>query len=235
MTINKPTLFEHITTKTLLKQQVNEHAFNAFKLLREAAKTLSQEYKSYSDKSGADKKVAFNYKDRGTFEFEIQFGGDTLLFLLHSNVFEIPRAHPLMYKPYVDEDKERRFCGMISIYNFLTDSFTYQRNNDGGYMIGRMLVNKDNHFFIEGKREIAMIYHQFEKAVMQAEAAQNILTAAIEYTINFDVLIPPYDQVAYVAVGDITEDMHRGLATNKRMGFKFGEDKMAKQENESPK
>ncbi len=235
MTIDQPTLFEHITEKTLLKQQVNKHTFGAFKLLREAAKTLSQEYKSYSEKSNTDKKIAFTYKDKGHFEFEIQFGGDTLLFLLHSNVFEIPRAHPLMYKPYIEEERERRFCGMISIYNFLTDSFTYQRNNDGGYMIGRMLVNKDNHFFIEGKREIAMIYHQFEKAVMNTEAAQNILAAAIEYTINFDVLIPPYDQVAYVAVGDITENMQRSLATNKRMGFKFGEDKMAKQDNESPK
>ncbi len=235
MTINQPTLFEHITAKTLLKQQVTEHTFGAFELLRNAAKTLSEAYKAYAQKKNTDKKVAFTYKDKGSFEFEIQFGGDTLLFLLHSNVFEIPRAHPLMYKPYVDEDKERRFCGMISIYNFLTDSFTYQRNNDGGYMIGRMLVNKDNHFFIEGKREIAMIYHQFENAVMNAEAAQNILTAAIEYTINFDVLIPPYDRVAYVAVGDITENMQRSLATNKRMGFKFGEDKIAKQDNESPK
>ncbi len=215
MTINQPTLFEHITAKTLLKQQVTEHTFGAFELLRNAAKTLSEAYKAYAQKKNTDKKVAFTYKDKGSFEFEIQFGGDTLLFLLHSNVFEIPRAHPLMYN--------------------LTDSFTYQRNNDGGYMIGRMLVNKDNHFFIEGKREIAMIYHQFENAVMNAEAAQNILTAAIEYTINFDVLIPPYDRVAYVAVGDITENMQRSLATNKRMGFKFGEDKIAKQDNESPK
>lgn len=224
MTQDKNSLFEHITQKSLLKLQVNEHTRSTFEALKAAAQNLSHDYQTQS----AAQKVTFRFKDRSPFEFEIQFGGDTLVFLLHSNTYEIPRNHSMMRKPYIDEDKDRRFCGMISIYNFLTDSFTYHRENDGGFMIGRLLINKDKHFFIEGKKELAMVYHQFENAVIDETTVSNILQASIAFTLNFDLLIPPYDQVAYVAVADIKENMQKGIATNKRMGFKFGEDKIAK-------
>lgn len=228
MDTKQQTLFKNITTKALLKQQVGHCTRDAFISLKNRAKSLADTYVQAAEK--AEDKVPFVYKDRGGFEFEIQFGGDTLVFLLHSNVYEIPRDHSIMRKSYVKDDKDRRFCGMISIYNFLSDSFTYQRHNDGGFMIGRLMINKDSHYFIEGKKEIAMIHHQFETAIMNVEAMDNILCSAIEYTLNFDVLIPPYDKVAFVAVGDIQENMQKGIATNKRMGFKFGEDKLARDE-----
>ena len=44
----------------------------------------------------------------------------------------------------------RTYCGVINMYNFLSDSFKYNRENDLGYLIGRMFINKEN-TFVEGK------------------------------------------------------------------------------------
>ena len=34
------------------------------------------------------------------------------------------------------------FCGIINIYNFLSDSFKYNRESDLGYLVGRIFINK---------------------------------------------------------------------------------------------
>ena len=52
---------------------------------------------------------------------------------------------------YVKEDKMRSFCGVIHVYNFLNDSFKYNRLNDVGNLVARIFVNKDKHFFVEGE------------------------------------------------------------------------------------
>lgn len=189
------------------------------------AKLIVKEYEEFS-KLKKGRKIPFTYKDKGDFEFELTFGGDVLLFLMHSNVFEIPRGHEVMNTPYISNDKERSYCGLIQIYNFLADSFKYGRENDAGYMIGRLLINKDTHYLIEGKKEIGTIYHHFENSVLDTIAIERILLTAIEYTMNFDLLIPPYDKVSYISVMDVLRaSSWRKLGTEKRLGFKFSADK----------
>ncbi len=100
-----------------------------------------------------------------------------------------------MRTAYVKEDDSRSYCGIINIYNFLSDSFKYNRFNDIGYLIGRIFINKDNHYFIEGKRELGFLYNNFGKHEMNRETAQQIIETAITYTINFDLLTPPYETV----------------------------------------
>ena len=45
-----------------------------------------------------------------------------------------------MNTSYVKEDKNRSYCGVIHLYNFLADSFKYNRLNDVGYLIGRVFI-----------------------------------------------------------------------------------------------
>ena len=65
-------------------------------------------------------------------------------------------------------------------------------------MIGRVFINKDQHYFIEGKRELGFLYNNFEQAVINRESASEIIKSAILYTINFDLLVPPFDEVKIV-------------------------------------
>lgn len=175
--------------------------------------------------NGNEPPIPFEFRDRSEFELELKFGGDVLIFTMHTNVFEFSRMHEVMKTTYIREDKERSFCGVINIYNFLADSFKYNRINDIGYMIGRVFINKDLHYFIEGKREIGMLYNNFSTSAMNRDAARSIIDSSIRYTINFDLLTPPYDDVKQVSVYEMqTSIENQKIPTGKRLGFKFQAD-----------
>jgi len=219
-------LFNLIQHKGSLKQNIYNTTQAAFQEFKSQAEGLAKEYGKYELENPKTNRVELSYSDKGDFEFEIKFGGDVLLFMMHSNVFEIPRNHEMMKTGYIKKDKERSYGGLIYIYNFLSDSFKYGRENDAGYLIGRLMVNKENHYFIEGKKEIGMIYHNFESSVLDKTAISKIISSSMEYTVNFDLLIPPYEKVTYISVMDIIKRAQSsGMSTGKRLGFKFQADR----------
>ena len=219
-------LFANLIKKAELKQKVYSNTFESFRLIKKTIDKLTTEYEEYYQAHPTKKHVPFEARMRGDYEIEVKFGGDILLFLMHTNVFEFSRNHAVMRTEYIKEDVDRSYCGIINIYNFLSDSFKYNRINDVGYMIGRVFINKDKHYFIEGKRELGFIYNNFENHMMDAASAESIIEAAIAYTINFDLLTPPYEQMQEVTVSEMKNTLDAiSLKTGKRLGFQFQADK----------
>ncbi len=219
----KESLKELVFNKSELKQNVFHSTKEAFELFRTTTRDIIHQFQDACAQEG--KRVAFEFTDRGDFEFEVKFAGDILLFMMHTNVFEFSREHQVMKSPYIREDTRRSYCGVIHIYNFLADSFAYQRDNDLGYMIGRVFVNNESHYFIEGKRELGMLYTNFNTSIISPETVQGIVESAIEYTTNFDLLTPPYDEVKLVSVGEMRSNFDKkSLVTGKRLGFRFQAD-----------
>jgi hypothetical protein len=145
--------------------------------------------------------------------------------MMHTNIFEFSRDHEVMKTPYIREDKLRSYCGVIHIFNFLADSFKYNRLNDIGYLIGRLFINKELHYFIEGKREVGLLYPNFATSVVDEQSIRKIVESAIEYTLNFDLLTPAFDSIKEVSVDEIqTTSDNIKLKTGKRLGFKFQAD-----------
>ena len=219
----KESLKDLVFSKSELKHNVYDATKETFEIFRSTTRDLIALFREQCTKEG--KNVAFEFTDRGDFEFEVKFAGDILLFMMHTNVFEFSRDHQVMKSPYIREDTTRSYCGVIHIYNFLADSFAYQRDNDLGYMIGRVFVNKEKHYFIEGKRELGMLYTNFNTSVVNQDTVQGIVESAIEYTTNFDLLTPPYDEVKLVSVVAVTfKKNKKSLVTGKRLGFRFQAD-----------
>ncbi len=217
-------LFNNLIQKASLKQDVYKNTVKTFNLFKEGIKSTIDGFRVKAQKSKYE--IPFEFRKRGDFEIEMKFAGDVLIFMMHTNVFEIPRDHFVMRSSYVKEDKDRAYCGIINIYNFLSDSFKYHRVNDSGYLIGRIFVNKDMHYFIEGKREIGMIFNNFVTSEMTENAACTIVESAIRYTINFDLLTPPYEAVKEANVYSFLNEVDSmSLKTGKRLGFQFQADK----------
>lgn len=217
-------LFDLLINKSSLKQSVYENTCKAFGMFNMAVQELVEDFKTYNDGSATN--IPFEFTRKGDFELDLKFAGDILLFLMHSNVFEFSRNHEVMRTSYVREDPERSYCGVIHIYNFLSDSFKYNRINDLGYMIGRIFINKDMHYFVEGKREIGQLYNNFSTNIMNSETAAEIIRSSVKYTVNFDLLSPPYENVKEVSVYDMISTLDNiTLKTGKRMGFKFQADR----------
>lgn len=217
--MNTEELGKQIHNKTLLLNGIIDNTKNAFALMRSISKDIIT-------KLSNDFPKEFVFSDRNEREFEIRFGSDILVFMMHTNVFEFSRYHEVMRLPYVQQDKDRSFCGVIQIYNFLTDSFDYNRDYDIGYLIGRVFVNKENHYFIEGKREVGMLYSNFNTSVINEESIESIVKSSMEYANNFDLLTPPFDEVKEITVGEVKNHAaSRNHITAKRLGFVFQQDK----------
>ena len=209
-----------LTQKSALKQQIFDNTNNIFQELKDLLQELSAEINDAIDE--CDKRIKVEYVDRGKFEAQIQVAGDVLIFSMHTNIFEFNREHIIWQNSYVQKDKNNSYCGIINIYNFLADSFKYKRSSDEGYLIGRIFINRENQYFVEGKRQISMKHNSFGSKTIDRESLMNIIETAISYALEFDLLVPPYDLVKIVSVDQMNTKIENSkLQTGKRLGYKF--------------
>ncbi len=219
----KKQIIDEINIKAKVKQEVYDSTFECFNLLKSILEEISEEYND--EISSEDERVKLNYQNNGAFESELKVAGDLLIFTLHSNVFEFNREHDFWKLDYVKNDILNSFTGIIHIYNFLADSFKYNRLEDLGYLIGRIFVNKDGYFFVEGKRQLGFPIKDFGTKQFDKESLKHIINTAIKYALDFDLLVPPYDKIMIASVGQMTQNItHSKIKTGKRLGFKFQSD-----------
>lgn len=210
--------------KTNLKQEVYRKSVSSFALLKEVLKELADDYREKL-RNKVDDNVLPVYQEKGPFEAEFRLGGDMLIFSMHSNVFVFNREHPIWKLDYIKANPMNSYCGVFNIYNFLADSFKYNRMEDLGYLIARIFVNRESHFFVEGKRQSGELVKDFGSDEMTKEYMKEILETAIQYAIDFDLLVPPYDQVKIVTVEQMHAEINNSkIQTGKRLGFKFNSD-----------
>lgn len=211
-------LIQTILSKASLKQYVYRNLVNNFELMKNELKTMVENIaKTIKEK---DKSVIVSYKDEHVFEAQIQFGGDVLVFTMHTNVFNFDSKHVIHKSNYVKDNPQNSYCGMIEIYNFLADSLKYQRINDTGYLIGRIFINKENHFFCEGKGQMGFLYNDFSGQVLNEETRKQIIQTTILYCIEFELWAPPINEVEEISVLEkIQQAGTIAHKTSKRMGF----------------
>ena len=220
----RESLLEALVIKSNVKQRVYENTLQTFLILKKVLKQLEENYSS-KIKDEVPSVVLPVYKERGPFEAEFKIAGDLLIFSMHSNVFEFDDKHPVWNTAYIKDDPLRSYCGTINIYNFLADSFKYNRTNDLGYLVARIFVNKENHFFVEGKRQADEVVKDYAMDTISPGVIRQIVETAIQYCIEFDLLVPPYDQVKMATVDQMNQKMSNSkMITGKRLGFSFNSD-----------
>lgn len=215
---------EGLIVKTNLKQEVYRKALGSFELLKDVLKEMADDYcKILKDK--VDTNILPSFQEKGTFEAEFKIGSDILIFSMHSNVFLFNREHPIWQLDYVKNNPQNSYCGVFNIYNFLADSFKYNRMEDLGYLIARIFVNREGHFFVEGKRQSKEVVKDFGSDELTKEYLKEIIETAVQYAVDFDLLVPPYDQIKIVSVEQMHAEInHSRIQTGKRLGFKFNSD-----------
>lgn len=172
-----------------------------------------------------DERIRISYTERGDYVCEATIAGDLLVFVMHTNVSQFDGDHGVWNTSYMKEDENRGYCGTIHIYNFLADSFRHNRTSDIGYLIGRLFVNKDLHFFVQGKRPMSLLFNDFVNDVLTVERIQDVIEASILYTLDFDLYSPPYQEVQQVTVQEMKLiNQSTFFKTGKRVGYKFQSD-----------
>ncbi|OFY84412.1 MAG: hypothetical protein A3F72_01195 [Bacteroidetes bacterium RIFCSPLOWO2_12_FULL_35_15] len=216
-------ILKSLKEKSSMKQDVYVNTFKAFSLMKSMAFEIVCEIKK--DSAEIDSRVVVDYREKGEFEFELRIAGDLLIFAMHTNIFEFDKSHPLWRSSYIKDDHARSFCGIINIYNFLNDSFKYNRVYDLGYLVGRVFINKENHYFADGKRQLGFLYNDFVHSVIDEKAIRSLLESTILYCLNFDLFTPPFDSIKEISVSDMqTASESMQIKTGKRLGFRFQAD-----------
>lgn len=209
--------------KAVLKQDVFAISKEIFGVLTEVLEEVITEIKT--DFGDTDDRVVLEFKVKSPYEGELIIAGDTLVFQMHTNVFQFDSSNSLWKTSYLSDDEARSFCGIISVYNFLSDSFRFNRLNDLGYLIARIFINHEKHFFVQGKRQLGFLYNDFVNSVIDREKLKSIVHSSILYTLDFDLYTPPYDHVKEVTVSEMAEmTQNVKMKTGKRLGFRFQAD-----------
>lgn len=207
-----------LLSKTTTKQRIVKNTLSHFEQTKASLSAVVKEI--CAQIAEKDSEVSVEYKDNGKFEAQIKFGGDMLFFSMHTNVFTFDINHPIQKLKYVQEDGIRAYCGMIEIYNFLADSITYGRMNDVGYLMARIFINHENHFFTEGKGQFAFLYGDFEKQIFSQEIMHEMIQTVVLYSIQFDLWAPSLTEVEELTVLEkIQQTGMTAHKTAKRLGF----------------
>ncbi|MDP1799899.1 MAG: hypothetical protein Q8L81_01010 [Bacteroidota bacterium] len=212
------TILKLLAEKSVMKQDVYTNTINVFNELKDILRSRADELGNEISK--IDKRVHIYYKDVSLQDMYLKVAGDILDFQMHSNVFEFDRSHPMYKTSYIKDNDLNSFSGIISVYNFLADSYKYNRLNDLGYLIARIFVNREKKFFLETRTQIGYKYNSFSLEPVSKEQLTDIINELIIYSITFDLFTPPFDAVKHVTVAEIQEkSSSSALRTGKRLGY----------------
>ncbi|HIW09974.1 MAG TPA: hypothetical protein H9888_00595 [Candidatus Rikenella faecigallinarum] len=217
-------IIETLQTKSALLQRIFDNTQQVFGELKEILQEYAVEVNERLE-GHTDKRVKMEYRDRGKFEAQLQMASDILIFSMHTNVFMFERENIIWQNSYVKQDKQNAYCGVINIYNFLSDSFKYNRSADEGYLVARIFINRDFQYMVEGKRQVTFRHDRFGQGAITPEALTEIIENTMAYTLDFDLLVPPYDTIKIVTVDQMNTKIENSkLQTGKRLGYQFRSD-----------
>jgi hypothetical protein len=220
---NTKVIIDKLSNKSVLKQVIYQVTLKHFMELKSVIGELVDEISPEVRKK--THLVEIFHKEKGAYESELRFGSDTLIFSMHTNVFSFPQDSVVLKSDYVKANPTRAYCGIINVYNFLTDSVKYNRLNDVGYLIARIFVNYEGHFFIQGRRQFSFLYDDFSTFQLSRDMLKLILQQCILYSIDFDLYTPPYEAVKTINLGQkVMQGGTSALKTGKRLGFNLEDD-----------
>ena len=211
-------IVEIMRNTSVAKQQAYEATLEVMNEFKNVLK--GYEYNLNGQIEGLHKNLEVKYTEMGDFEAHLKFGGDTLVFMMHTNIFDFESTHAITKSAYVKEDTMREFCGLIQVYNFLSDSLKYNRSGDYGSLITRVFINREKHFFMDGHRPFSFLYNDFPNMVMNEMYINNILEECMLYCLNIDLLAPPFDAFDVISVEQKNFNSYNSGFNTSKVGFR---------------
>ena len=213
------TILSRLNNKAALKQHVYRNTLTTFEQLKKCANEIVEHLTPKVIEK--DETLEVELVEVSTFEFHLKFSGDTISFIMHTNVFAFPPEHQVGKYPYVLEAPTRGYCGMIQAYNFLSDSLKYHRLGDVGYLLARLFINSEGHFYVDGQRQLDFLYKDFASQEINTDAIVKIIEQTMLYALDFDLYVPPMETMSEITLQQKKVfNNPGGFATGKRLGFK---------------
>lgn len=207
-----------LETKSTAKQITFKNLLLAFQTLQTDAFQVINEIKKRA--RPGDQDVTTDFIAVNDHEFQVKLAGDLLVFVLHTNIVTFQDDHPILQTGYMRQQQVNRYFGQIMIYNFMSDSVRFNRMNDPGYLLARLLINHEGRYVIEGDGPLA----QFSQTVSEGSITEleltNLVKIALAMAIENDLVAPPFPQVRFITLHQKLEKTQE-LGAGQKIGFRM--------------
>ena len=211
-------IFSQLKAKASIKQLVYRNLKEVFSAMKEECNRIATDLEKRIGE--IDSSVSVEYHDASEFEFKLKFGGDTLVFHMQSNIITFNDDFPIIQSPYIAEETSRKYFGHITIYNFLSDSIKYHRLQDPGYLIARILLNKEKHFFVEGVGQLNFLFQDLENNIVTADWLRLIIEKSMAETIDRDLIGPKFPEIKSINLKQ-KENENFAAVRGQKIGFQM--------------
>ncbi len=210
-------IFEQLKDKATLKQDIFRTTRRIFEDLKHHAQIIVSKLAART--THLDKDLAIDYYDINEHEFHIKFSGDLLVFIMNTNVITFSEEHAVMKSEYVKEDTRRAYFGHIMVYNFMADTFRYGRMQDHGYLIARLLINIEKHFFIEGVKPLNTLNPEIANNLINEDLVKLFIKSCMLTSIENDLVGAGYKEIQNITLKQKMENQMS--SRNEKIGFQM--------------
>ncbi len=206
-----------VNGKCSYRVRVANNSKATFEEMRKAGRQLLELLKTERNQ---DSMALLEYHDLGKNQFQMSIGEDAIIFNLHHDIFELEQGHPMQKTSYLKEDPFRAFCGMVSIYNFLSSSLEMNRGDDMGNLVARVFINGENHFFVEGRKKLGFLFSSLDTQTISPESVMDVIVNAAAHCVETDLEAPPFEAFATLNVLQIHAiNGTLGIHSSRPLGF----------------
>ncbi len=189
---------ELLLSKSGVKQTTYRNVNKAFRTLKEEAVKLIE---TINEKTNSkDSEISLFVETINDQEFHVKIAGDLLVFFLHTNIITLGADYAYNKSDYVTQDPNRKYLGQINVYNFMADSFKYNRFNDPGYLLARVLINHEDFFIVEGDRQVNFMFENVSSKPIEQTDLSILIQLIITQAIENDLVAPPFPQIRGITV-----------------------------------
>tara|TARA_B100000809_G_scaffold80525_1_gene78759 strand:+ start:35 stop:706 length:672 start_codon:yes stop_codon:yes gene_type:complete len=210
-----------LSDKASLKQDVFALTKEVFCQMKEMTKMITEKIKEAPQVD--TEKVRVEFEDLNEFEFQLKVGGDIVVFLMKTNVFALPANHKDYNHKYFKNDWKKGYFGQIMIYDFIADSIKFNRVDDVGYLIERIFVNYEEHFMVEGLKNIGYTYPDIARNIINDEILENLIEDAILVSIETDLVSTSFQDNFNLTIEQ--RRIKRGKMAGSKLGFQMATNK----------
>ena len=209
---------EILLNKSTVKQKTYRNVCKAFKQLQEVATLLIDVLSAKTTERDED--IKLRVESINDQEFHIQIAGDLLVFVLHTNIITLPADYEYNQTDYVSDQPLRKYLGQINVYNFMADSFEFNRLNDPGYLLTRLLINYENHFIVEGDRQVGFMFESVSSKPLEKVDLDILIKLIIAQAAENDLIVPPFSKIRSITVREKLEKT-QSLGAGNKIGFQM--------------
>jgi hypothetical protein len=209
---------ELLESKSTAKQVTYKYLLAAFQLLAKESSRVINELKQ-KVKPG-DEDVTLDFTKVNEHEFHVKLAGDLLVFVLHTNIVTLMDDHAVMQDPYIKQNEVNRYFGQIMIYNFMSDSLKFNRVNDPGYLLARLLINHEGRYVIEGDGQLAAMSNKISAEPITEVELNVLVKLALMLAIENDLMAPPFPEVRFITLHQKMEKTQE-LGAGQKIGFQM--------------